>query len=217
MMFTRIREWFSRPDLKNKFSDIYSNHGFGGQISRSGEGSDLIQTAQIRLALPELLKEYDISSFLDAPCGDWYWMKEVDLGVDRYIGIDIVEDLIERNREKFETDSRTFQCLNMVEDQLPEVDLVFCRDCLVHLTFSDALKVISNFRRSKSRYILTTTFTDRERNIDLRGKDVWRTLNMCLPPFNFPEPLKLMNEKCTEANNQFTDKCLGLWRLDDID
>ncbi len=214
-MYTRIKEWFSRPDLKNKFSRIYSSHGFGGQISRSGEGSDLIQTTQIRQALPGLLKEYNIRSFLDAPCGDWYWMKELDLGVDRYIGIDIVEDLIESNREKFETDSRIFQCLNMVEDQLPEVDLVFCRDCLVHLTFSDALKVIFNFKRSKSRYILTTTFTDRERNVDLRGKDVWRTLNMCLPPFNFPAPVKLINEKCTEANNQFTDKCLGLWRLED--
>ena len=37
------------------------------------------------------------------------------------------------------------------------------------------------------------------------------------PPFNFPKPAKLIDEKCTEANNQFTDKCLGLWLLDEIE
>jgi hypothetical protein len=35
-------------------------------------------------------------------------------------------------------------------------------------------------------------------------------------PFNFPRPIKLINEGCTEGNNLFTDKALGLWRLQDI-
>jgi hypothetical protein len=37
-----------------------------------------------------------------------------------------------------------------------------------------------------------------------------------LPPFNFPKPLKLIDEKCTEYNGKFADKHLGLWLLNDI-
>jgi hypothetical protein len=37
----------------------------------------------------------------------------------------------------------------------------------------------------------------------------WRTLNFQLPPFNFPPPLHLLNENCTEAGGKFFDKSLG--------
>ncbi len=218
MVDFRIGRLFSGRDfsLEKRFSHIYSSYGFGGRESRSGEGSDLVQTVQIRQELPGLVRKYGISSFLDAPCGDWYWMKEVNLGVGQYIGIDIVEELIEKNRNEFGNSSRAFQCLNLVEDQLPQVDLIFCRDCLVHLNFTDIHKVIANFKRSSSKYLLTTTFTDRQKNIDLRKNGIWRPLNLQSSPFNFPEPLKLIDEKCTEGDNHFTDKSLGLWQLEDL-
>jgi hypothetical protein len=44
----------------------------------------------------------------------------------------------------------------------------------------------------------------------------WRPLNMQLPPFNFPNPICIINEKCTEGEGEFKDKSLGLWRLKDI-
>jgi hypothetical protein len=155
--------------------------------------------------------------FLDAPCGDWYWMREVTLGVEKYIGVDIVEAIIKKNTQQFGNTLCTFLCRNLAEDNLPEVDLIFCRDCLVHLSFEDIHKVIANFKRSRSKYLLTTTFAHRDTNHDLAGNDgFWHPLNLRLPPFNFPTPLKLINENCTEWNNQYTDKCLGLWRLEDI-
>jgi len=39
----------------------------------------------------------------------------------------------------------------------------------------------------------------------------WRLLNLQRPPFNFPPPLRLMNERCTESRGAFGDKSLGLW------
>jgi len=93
--------------------------------------------------------------------------------------------------------------------------LIFSRDCLVHLSYKDAIKIIHNFKKSGSKYLLTTTFTNREENIDL-GDGFWRVLNLQKAPFNFPEPIKLINEKCTEENNMFVDKCLGLWLIDDL-
>jgi glycosyltransferase involved in cell wall biosynthesis len=205
-------------DLKKKFSEIYDKNIFGGRVSRSGEGSDLVQTALIRFELPRIVKQYGIKTFLDAPCGDWCWMKETELGVDQYIGVDIVETMIKQNRKEYGNPSRSFLCLNIAEDSLPKADLIFSRDCLVHLTFEDALEIIANFKKSGATYLLTTTFVNRTKNNNLVGKDLfWRPLNMRLAPFYFPEPLLIVNEGCTEEAGQYTDKSLGLWLLSDIE
>jgi len=205
------------PQLKEKFSEVYEKNMFGGRVSRSGEGSDLVQTEIIRRELPRIVKEFSIQIFLDAPCGDWYWMKETNLGVEQYIGVDIVEAMIEKHKKSFGSPAQTFLCLNLATDSLPKADLIFSRDCLVHLRFEDALKIIANFKRSGAKYLLTTTFIDRTRNYDLVGMDsFWRPLNMRLAPFNFPEPLLIVNEGCTEDAEQYTDKGLGLWLLTDI-
>jgi len=201
--------------LKDKFTAVYKQNMFKGLNSRSGEGSNLVQTSVIRAELPKLISELNIQSMLDAPCGDWYWMKETKLNVPQYIGADIVERLINKNQLEYANERVAFQCLNLVSDTLPKVDLIFSRDCLVHLSYQDALDIIKNFKRSGAKYLLTTTFTDRTVNEDL-GSGFWRTLNLQLAPFNFPAPLKLINENCTEGDNMFTDKCLGLWRLADL-
>jgi SAM-dependent methyltransferase len=201
--------------LKDKFAEVYERNIFGGADSRSGAGSDLLQTEIIRREIPRILRENGIASMLDAPCGDWFWMREVDLGIERYVGADIVDALIERNKFQFGGNGVDFICLDLSKDQLPEVDLIFSRDCLVHLSYRDAARMLNNFKASGARYLLTTTFPDRSSNIDL-GDGFWRPLNMELPPFNFPPPIELINEGCTEGHNQFTDKSIGLWRLKDI-
>ena len=201
--------------LKDKFSTVYEKNIFAGSVSRSGEGSDLVQTEIIRREIPTLVTELGIKTFLDAPCGDWYWMQHVDLPVVHYIGTDIVEALIRKNQAQFGSDKVSFQCLNLAEDDIPKADLIFSRDCLVHLCFADALTIIANFKKSGAKYLLTTTFTERASNSDL-GDGFWQPLNMQKAPFNFPAPLRLINEGCTEGDHKFTDKCLGLWRLEDI-
>lgn len=211
---SKLDELKDAKDLRERFSMIYSDNLFAGKESRSGEGSNMEQTAEIRRELPLLVREFGIESFMDAPCGDFFWMKEVNLGVKRYVGVDIVEELVAKDQQHYGGEGRSFQCLNLAEDSLPQVDLIFCRDCLVHLTFADAQRVIGNFRKSGSKYLLTTTFTRMDRNVDLSV--IWRPLNLQLPPFNFPEPLKLIDEKCPDCDGQFSDKHLGLWLLNDI-
>lgn len=152
---------------------------------------------------------------LDAPCGDWFWMREVDLGVEKYTGADIVETLIAKNRSLFGREGIEFKCLDLSRDELPNVDLIFSRDCLVHLSFADAQRMLNNFKASGATFLLTTTFTDRSSNIDL-GDGFWRPLNMQLAPFHFPPPIEIVNEKCTEGGGNFGDKSLGLWALKDI-
>lgn len=201
--------------LKEKFSEVYDKNIFAGPESRSGAGSDLVQTEIIRREIPRIISQYGIDSILDAPCGDWCWMRKVDLGVKHYMGVDIVEQLIAINTKEFGRPGIEFLSADLSKDALPKVDLIFSRDCLVHLSYTDAMKILSNFKASGAKYLLTTTFADRSFNTDL-GDGFWRPLNKQIAPFNFPKPLEIINEGCTEGNNEFTDKSLGLWRLQDI-
>jgi hypothetical protein len=196
------------------FTEIYSANQWGGKESVSGSGSDLLQTSVIRERLPALCREFDVHTMLDIPCGDFHWMKRVDLGTVAYTGADIVADLIVDN-SRYEKSNIRFCKLDLLEEKLPKVDLVLCRDCLVHFSFGDAFAALHNVCESGSTYLLATTFTSRQRNHDI-ATGQWRPLNLEHAPFSFPPPLKSINEECTECDGAFSDKSLGLWRVADI-
>lgn len=195
------------------FSRIYKTNYWRGK-SRSGEGSDLTQTEVIRESLPLLLKRLGVKSMLDIPCGDFYWMQHVELPVD-YIGADIVKEVVKINSKKYSDSRHTFMNLNVCTDKLPQVDIIFARDLLVHLSYKDIRLAIENIKKSGATWLLTTTFTGRDSNSDIETGD-WRTLNLQLPPFNFPAPNEIINEGCTQFNGDYSDKCLGLWNLEHI-
>lgn len=203
-----------RAPLQDHFSRIYRENIFGGEESRSGEGSSMVQTSRLRQDLPDLFRECGIQHLLDAPCGDFNWMRHVDLGSIRYLGIDIVPEIIERDCKAYADAMHGFAHCDLINDPLPQVDLILCRDCLVHLSHADVKRALENFKRSGATYLLTTTFSRQAQNKELRG--CWRPLNLEKPPFSLPRPLRLLNEGCTEGNGSYADKCLGLWRLSDL-
>jgi hypothetical protein len=207
----------ANPELnvEEVFTEIYSQNGFGGDESVSGLGSSISQTQIVIAELPKLFIEFNVETVLDIPCGDFHWMKNVDLSKVNYIGADIVTDLISKNTLKYEQDNIKFRKLNLIQDELPKVDLIFCRDCLVHLSFKDIFLSLNNICNSQSSYLLTTTFTDRDHNLDIFAGQ-WRTLNLELSPFLLPTPIKVINEGCTEVDMKYTDKSLALWRIKDI-
>lgn len=200
---------------QKKFTDIYKKSGWGDGESISGPGSSLEHTFTIRSEIPHIMKELNAQALLDAPCGDFHWMKELNLDIDRYIGVDIVSELIRINQEKYGTVKREFIVLDIVKHPLPAVDLILCRDCFVHFSFNDIFRAVRNMCVSNSRYLLTTTFTGAKKNRDIPTGG-WRPINLQAPPFNFPEPIRLINEICTELDGERSDKCLGLWDLDTI-
>lgn len=214
-MIKKIISLYKKRSITNKFSKIYSRNLFYGTESRSGKGSGITQTKIITQEIPALLKKLQLESLMDAPCGDFFWMGKTPLPVNNYIGIDIVDEIIRQNKIKYAAPGRIFLKKDLTTDLLPQADIILCRDCLVHLSFAHSLKAIENFKKSGSKYLLATTFTDRTHNDDL-GKGFWRTLNLELPPFNFPKPRKVINENCREGNGHYTDKSLGLWFLKDI-
>lgn len=197
------------------FTQIHKTNAWGGNESVSGPGSGVAQTRALARELPKLFREFGISSILDIPCGDFHWMKGVDLGEIDYIGGDIVQDLVRDGNVKHGRDGVRFEHLNVIEDDLPKVDLVFCRDCLVHFSFDDIFAALGNICRSESTFLLTTTFTNRDENRDIpTGR--WRTLNLQIAPLKFPEPLRVIDEECTDWNGAFPDKAMGLWRISEL-
>ena len=208
-----IKEIFFRSELRKKFTEVFKTNGFRGSVSISGGGSDLVQTKRLRIELPKLLNEFHVKTFMDAPCGDFYWMKQVDLSnLSEYIGIDIVKDIIKHNNKNFKSQKRKFICKDITKDKLPNVDLVLCRDCLNHLSFADSERVIKNFKKCGIKYMLVTTFTNTKNNTELNNQ-IWRPLNLEIPPFNFPKPTKIIVEECSENEGKYADKSLGLWEF----
>lgn len=196
------------------FEKIYYENSWGDPESRSGSGSAIAQTNVISQELKALFKKLGVKSLLDIPCGDFNWLKEVDLEVG-YIGADIVQELIEENNKKFGNSNRHFIKLDMIQDKLPQVDIVFCRDVLVHFNNRQIFRAIKNIKQSNSKYLLTTTFPAVNKNINIVTGQ-WRALDLCKPPFNFPAPIEIVSEQCTEENELSSSKCLGLWKISDI-
>jgi len=199
------------------FSEIYDKAGWNltHQDSVSGEGSDTKQTTRLRAALPPLLQELGVRTMLDIPCGDFHWMQQVDLSGIQYTGADIVPALVNQNQQRYASETRTFSLLDMTQDVLPVTDLVFCRDCLVHLALADIRAALTNIVRSGTSWLMMTHFPEQKSNKDIVTGG-WRPLNFCRPPFNLPEPHKLVNEGCTEMDGAFRDKSMALWEVRQI-
>jgi len=221
-MFSSLKKYFRKKQeverFKNLsteevFTDIYHRNKWGDQESRSGKGSNLDVTTELRKNLPKMLESLSITSMLDIPCGDFIWMKEVDLPLVSYLGADIVAPLVDENQRRYGSNKRKFLHLNLLQDPLPEVDAIFCRECLVHFSFDDISKAINNIRGSGAIYLFTTQFPELKKNENIvTGKH--RPLNFLLEPFNWPPPMMQFVELHTGKRRG--NKCLSVWKIADL-
>jgi len=201
--------------MEHAFRHLYQHNLWGDPESVSGPGSGLLRTEAFRDHIAGLLSDLGAKSLLDAGCGDFNWMRAVSLPIERYVGIDVVPELIREVRQRYADGQRTFIHGDIVRDDLERVDVILCRDCLVHFSFADAIAAVRNFKRSGSRYLLTTSFIAFGEKVDIETGG-WRRLNLERPPFDFPPPEKTIDEKCLHTGGIYADKRLALWQLDVI-
>ena len=210
----REKKLFGSSSTDQIFEWIYRNNKWGDAESVSGSGSNLAQTSRLRAELPELLKRHGVRSLLDAPCGDFHWMAQTSLGLDQYVGADIVAELVARVAEEHGAEGRQFICLDLIADTLPSADALLCRDCLVHLDYERIAAVIANIKRSGIPLLLTTSHRRHVENENkLTGQH--RFLNLQQPPFNWPAPIDAIEEDIPSPKRD-SGKILGLWRVADI-
>lgn len=172
---------------EEKFTWIYKNN-YWGYESVSGAGSTIRYTQNIRKELPNIISQFKIKTVLDAPCGDFNWMKVLlpELNIN-YIGGDIVKELIASHNLNYSDKKTKFIALNLITDPLPNADLMLCRDCLFHFSYDDIRKFLLNFSKSQITYLLTTTHknTSNFRNRNIQTGD-FRLIDLFSAPFNFP-------------------------------
>jgi SAM-dependent methyltransferase len=207
------KEDFLLKSSSKVFNDIYTYNHWGSEKSKSGPGSTLEATISIRKKLPLLIERYSINSMLDVPCGDYLWMKEVEKKC-HYIGGDIVAEMVENNQKKYSTDKIEFKQIDITKDVLPEVDLIFCKDCLQHLSYANVKVALNNFKRSNSKYLLVTSYPKTWRNHDIYDGD-YRSLNLFIKPFSLPKPLLSIREKSKSIGVEI-DKTMYLYDLKSI-
>ena len=213
--FEKLKQQGKELSTEETFREIFKSNHWSGDVSISGQGSDDLQTKEISIQIPKLVKTLGVKTFVDVPCGDFHWFSKMELELELYIGGDIIAEIVERNSRMYENDQRKFMKTDIIHDPLPAADMLLCRDCLVHLSNEDIQKAIRNIIKSGVTYLLTTTFPECQENKDIVTGD-WRIINLEKPPFHFPKPLIFINEKCTEGDGTYADKSLGLWKISDL-
>ena len=207
--------------LQNNFTAIYNNNIWGSKETRSGYGSELKQTSFIIKKMPDILKKYNIHNLIEIGCGDFNWMQKVSPYLDNYIGIDIVQEMIDKNREKYGSDNIRFECevypywIMYFSDKM--FNAVLFADMLVHLPYFMSLSYLNAVKKAGVKYLFATTFKYFRFNEDIRiSQTGWRPLNMELEPFKLGKPIELIRykESYVENNTEIkNDKYLGLWKI----
>ena len=181
------KKMLRRETLQERFSEIYEKNFWGSDESGSGEGSEIEYTKPLRSWLVKAIQRYQIRKFVDAPCGDFNWMRFVLPKVDvEYYGYDIVESVVSKNNGIYNSKNIHFGIADICKDELPKCDLLMVRDCLFHLSYYDINKFLDNITKVDYKYLLTTTH--------ILGKDFvnknistgdYRLINLFVEPFNF--------------------------------
>ncbi|MCP3965130.1 MAG: class I SAM-dependent methyltransferase [Lentisphaerae bacterium] len=215
------KKLYKKNDAKSTFTHIYKNKKwlFDVNKSLSGPGAELEQTRAITNFLPVIFLKYNITSIYDIPCGDFNWMKEVELSKIDYTGGDIVDELIESNTKKHSFKNINFIKINILESStlidLKKKDLLLCRDCLIHFSNKDVLKALNNICKSQCKYLLASTYPGARKNKNI-VTGMWRPINLTLKPFSLPEPLEIIDEKDQECSSKYPRKHIALWDIKEI-
>ena len=136
----------NKSKLKKKiFTSIYkSNHWVQSSdyskynsISVSGHGSNTNTEQYFELVknMTKLINKFRIKSILDIPCGDFLWIKKIILENNiSYLGIDIVEELINKNILYYKSKNINFKCADILDYKTDKYyDLLLIRDLFLHI------------------------------------------------------------------------------------
>lgn len=198
--------------MQEVFYEIHSRNLWGNLESCSGFNSSLEATEDLRAQLPRLIANLGVRTMLDIPCGDFNWMRATELKLESYIGADIIDQLVARNREMHERPGRRFTRIDIVADLLPRVDLVLCRDLFIHFPDDHVRRAVANIRASGSTFLLTTSFRRTRRNTNI-PMGSFRPINLERPPFSWPAPECFVAEG---REGRLFGRGLGLWRIADV-
>ena len=130
-------------------------------------------------------------SVCDLGCGDFNVGKGLVKYSSKYIAVDIVEDLIDYNRQKYKEDNLEFHCLDIATATLPKADCVLVRQVLQHLSNAEIIEITSKLYDYKycilTEHIPDDEFTPNKDIISGQGIRLKHKsgVDLLASPFNF--------------------------------
>jgi len=172
----------SKDQLKKMFSRSWASEG--GETP-CGQGSTLTNTAAMRVALQEWLYKYGVDVMVDAGCGDFNWVKQLNLGGITYYGYDIVD----RKRRDL-----PFAVKDVITESFPPCDLVVCKDVFIHWTNEMIMDAIANFRKyTNYMFAESTPGISNDGRPEQAGG--FARVNLEGLPFNLGPPMEKIKDK----------------------
>jgi hypothetical protein len=186
---------------KAAMEQVYEKNLWGGENTEyySGDGSHdpQILDPYLEVVIAFLNSFEHPLTVCDLGCGDFNVGKELVQHTKQYIAVDIVPDLIERNKYTFQKDNLEFRCLDIAKDEIPSADCGILRQVLQHISNEEIKSVLNKLKNYQ--YVIITDHIpegDFEPNKDIISGQGTRLkkksgLDILAPPFG----LKLKEEQ----------------------
>ena len=165
-------------DLQATFSEIYARGVWRGG---SGAVSNVENAVLYAAYLQHLIRKPGVRSIVDLGCGDWRFTKHIDFGNCDYLGVNIVQDVVERNQAAYGTARVRFVCSDITKFEIPACDLLVSKDVLQHLSNAHVQKVLTRMAVAQTA-LVTNDFHPVNRDC---GDDDTRPLDPTAPPFHW--------------------------------
>ncbi|MEN3324761.1 class I SAM-dependent methyltransferase [Mariniflexile soesokkakense] len=143
---------------QDAMNQIYNMHLWGGKefdfYSGTGSYDPKIINPYLKAVIAFLESHNNSLVVCDLGCGDFNIGKHLTKYTKKYIAIDIVENLIDRNKNTYKEDNLEFHCLDIAKDELPKADCVILRQVLQHVSNTEIQNVVRKLEAYK--YIILT-------------------------------------------------------------
>ena len=190
-----IHHEYGKLSNEEIFSKIYENNIWNKNSKNdfnSGPGShdaDIIKPYINEIC--SFLKINTNLTVLDIGCGDFNIGSHIFHNSKKYIAIDIVDKLIDRNKKKFNSNKLIFKKIDIVNEDIPKGDCLLIKEVLQHLPNNQIKIILSKLKNYK--YIFLTEsiplFNFKPNMDKIKGPDCRIDINSAIvidkPPFNF--------------------------------
>src|SRR5580693_86711 len=161
------------------FARLYGDGRWGDEHP----GSTLEATRPYRAFVEQFIVEHGVRSVLDAGCGLASYPRAIDWKGARYVGLDVVTEVVERNRSRFpgvefvRGDARRLDA-----DAGGGFDLLLVKDVLQHWSLESVCAFLAQPALASFEHVLIAHCDDeRGANADVADGE-WRPLNLLARP-----------------------------------
>lgn len=137
----------TKRSAKEVFSEIYKRHGWGmgsGVSSDSPPYIDMIINS-LRFNIKKVV--------VDLGCGDFRVGRNfIDYCLE-YVGVDIVPELIDKLKARYQKEHIKFICSDIIEDDLPDGDICLIREVLQHLSNAEIIKILPKLQKYEAVFV----------------------------------------------------------------